>query len=305
MHEAAEDRSLHSLSQACNQASASTLIALPQAVERECSVCSSTSACAASIRDGSSRQLLFNIHSFPRLTRSMQVDFSGRVSKRLLDAQTYRSVFDSDTLVRTYPPYAILSHRWSDDEIEFPELTHAQDLDTSSDPRWAKIRAACSIAQRHGIRWLWSDTSCINTSHPSEKNNAINSMFEFYEEAAICITYSPDVSYRNRDPVNADTFRRADQANLYSEWFERGRTLQELLAPRNMKFYDKDWTLVETKSNLSQALSAILESVPPVRKAQRAFEMQMSQQSSIGKQSAGLHDHKTCCTAYLESSAST
>lgn len=151
-----------------------------------------------------------------------------------------------------------------------------------------------------------SDTCCINTSHPSEKNDAVNSMSEFYEEAAICITYSPDVSCRNRDHVNADTFRGADQPNLYSEWFERGRTLQELLAPRNMdEFYDKDWTLVETKSNLSQALSAILESVPPVRKAQRTFEMHMSQQSSVGKQSAGLHDHKTCCTAYLESSAST
>lgn len=187
----------------------------------------------------------------------MQFDFSGRASKRLLDTQTYRLVFDSDPPVRTDPRYAILSHRWSDEEIEFYELTHAQDLDTRQDPRWTKIRAACSIAQRHGIRWLWSDTCCINTSHPSEKNDAINSMFRFYEEAAICITYLPDVSYHAGDTVNADTFRRADQPNLYSEWFERGWTLQELLAPRNMEFYDRYWTLIETKRNLSQALSVI------------------------------------------------
>ena len=41
------------------------------------------------------------------------------------------------------------------------------------------------------------------------------------------------------------------------EWFTRGWTLQELLAPSNMVFWNKDWTKIGTKAELAEKLSSI------------------------------------------------
>lgn len=65
----------------------------------------------------------------------MQFDFPGLATKRLLDTQSYKLVFDNDPEVRVDPRYAILSHRWSDTEVEFYELTHSQGLGTKQEPR--------------------------------------------------------------------------------------------------------------------------------------------------------------------------
>lgn len=42
-----------------------------------------------------------------------------------------------------------------------------------------------------------------------------------------------------------------------SEWFERGWTLQEFLAPFDVTFFDKDWGEFGTKRNLASLLSRI------------------------------------------------
>ncbi|KAL8676594.1 MAG: hypothetical protein Q9224_007270, partial [Gallowayella concinna] len=41
-----------------------------------------------------------------------------------------------------------------------------------------------------------------------------------------------------------------------SEWFERGWTLQELLAPRHMELYDRNWTYMGTKKSLAPILES-------------------------------------------------
>ncbi|KAL8854335.1 MAG: hypothetical protein Q9221_000821 [Calogaya cf. arnoldii] len=41
-----------------------------------------------------------------------------------------------------------------------------------------------------------------------------------------------------------------------SEWFERGWTLQELLAPRHIEFYDRNWTYMGTKKGLAPILES-------------------------------------------------
>ncbi|EGY23243.1 uncharacterized protein VDAG_04681 [Verticillium dahliae VdLs.17] len=40
-----------------------------------------------------------------------------------------------------------------------------------------------------------------------------------------------------------------------SEWFRRGWTLQELLAPKTVEFYDTDWLFVGTRTSLQRAIS--------------------------------------------------
>ena len=70
-------------------------------------------------------------------------------------------------------------------------------------------------------------------------------MYRFYECADVCFAYLRDVSIDSYE----ETF-------VKSEWFTRGWTLQELLAPAYMKFYDRDWNLLGTKQSLSHLIFA-------------------------------------------------
>lgn len=42
-----------------------------------------------------------------------------------------------------------------------------------------------------------------------------------------------------------------------SEWFSQGWTLQVLLAPRDMVFFDKEWNAIGTRSDLALSIEAI------------------------------------------------
>jgi hypothetical protein len=65
-------------------------------------------------------------------------------------------------------------------------------------------------------------------------------MFKWYGRAGICYAYLEDVP-RHDDAVEADFL-------LTSRWFQRGWTLQELIAPRNVQFYANDWSPLGAKS---------------------------------------------------------
>jgi hypothetical protein len=59
-------------------------------------------------------------------------------------------------------------------------------------------------------------------------------MFRWYEEAKVCYAFLHD--------VRADTGKKIRDA----EWFVRGWTLQELIAPEEVDFYDGGWNLLGT-----------------------------------------------------------
>ncbi|KAJ3528561.1 hypothetical protein NM208_g10145 [Fusarium decemcellulare] len=109
---------------------------------------------------------------------------------RIINVQTFElRQFTSDA-----PPYAILSHKWSEepsDEITFQDW---KDLSTASTkPGYAKIWGACSETLNHGLEWLWVDTNCIDKGNPVELAENINPMFRFYAEAKVCFAYLRDV----------------------------------------------------------------------------------------------------------------
>lgn len=89
-------------------------------------------------------------------------------------------------------------------------------------------------------------------------NESINSIFQWYQKAVVCYTYLSDVL---TSTTGADLFRpletEGQPAREYSEWFERGWTLQELLAPRKMRFFDRDWQLIGTRAELASDISRI------------------------------------------------
>lgn len=167
---------------------------------------------------------------------------------RLLNASTYELRDFRQRASR--PRYAILSHRWFTEEITFNNLNPVELRDGNvSTPQLDKIRGTCRIARGDKLEWVWIDSCCINKDSSEELNRSINSMFKWYQEAAVCYTYLPDVVTSGQS--------KALGAFEDSEWFERGWTLQELLAPRTMKFFDKNWLAMGTRSQLSTEIGRI------------------------------------------------
>ncbi|KAF2723561.1 hypothetical protein K431DRAFT_283002 [Polychaeton citri CBS 116435] len=133
-------------------------------------------------------------------------------------------------------PYVIFSHKWLDQDGH-EEITH-EDI-TSFDqvrrqPSKAlsalKINQLCQLASLQGYEYVWLDTCCIDQKNPAELSASINSMFQWYQEAAVCYVYlaGHDALNEKSDPMQ-------------DIWFSRGWTLQELVAPRRIEFFDKNW----------------------------------------------------------------
>jgi len=142
--------------------------------------------------------------------------------------------------VKNVPPYAILSHRWRDDEVTFRDCDGVPNL--SSNPQivnktgYKKLEGACSRAVQDGLSHIWIDTCCINKSDSAEISEAINSMYSWYELSQICYAYLYDVSASQDPKLKESQFRRSD-------WFTRGWTLQELVTPTRVVFFDAMWQM--------------------------------------------------------------
>lgn len=135
--------------------------------------------------------------------------------------------------------YAILSHRWREEEVTFNDLDADRDL--SHKRGYHKLKRFCETARQLHYEWAWLDTCCIDKSSTTELAEAMRSMYRWYEDSSICLAYLDDVEHDHK-------------ALFESEWFDRGWTLQELIAPNEMSFYDSDWKHLGTKSDLLETL---------------------------------------------------
>jgi hypothetical protein len=113
------------------------------------------------------------------------------------------------------PRYAILSHRWREEEVLFADMNGDQ---TAAQAKigYRKLEASCKVALENGYEYVWCDTCCIDKSSSAELSEAINSMYEYYAKSGLCIAYLDDVE---DGPLNGSTFASA-------VWFSRGWTLQ-------------------------------------------------------------------------------
>lgn len=168
----------------------------------------------------------------------------------LIDVRDYALISYNWSLsegVRETLPYTILSHTWEDEEVSFADI---QDLDRAKlKAGFGKIQGACDIALSDGFRYIWIDTCCIDKSSSAELSEAINSMYNYYHDAELCYVYLSDIDGRRDKRASAPPFIR-------SKWFSRGWTLQELITPRTVIFYARDWSEVGTKSSLQEVISA-------------------------------------------------
>ncbi|KAG2070734.1 WD40 repeat-like protein [Suillus decipiens] len=163
------------------------------------------------------------------------------------------------TLVQGRVEYGILSHRWldtgepsyqdlmekklssplnvrhllSDITSRLKEGRHALHISRSpgenevQNPGYQKLQKCCEEARRLDLHFIWSDTCCIDKNSSAELDESIRSMFRWYRNSSICIVYLGGTTV-------------IEDMRL-EEWFMRGWTLQELLAPRKIKFFNKDW----------------------------------------------------------------
>jgi hypothetical protein len=162
-------------------------------------------------------------------------------------------LIDTATLaLREFPNsdqrYAILSHTWGSpsDEVTYAEMLAVErSTDTIAKSGYDKIVKTCEIARtRYNLPFAWVDTCCINKASSAELSEAINSMYRWYKDAYVCFAYLSDVT---------DSKLSFHQ----SRWFSRGWTLQELIAPKDLVFFDLNWEFRGTKKTMATHISMI------------------------------------------------
>jgi len=150
--------------------------------------------------------------------------------------------------------YAILSHIWGAEEVTFRDL---RDGTGKSKAGYDKIRFCGEWAKRDGLQYFWVDTCCIDKSNSVELQEAINSMFRWYQNAAKCYVYLSDVSTRKRKASDRFSEYTWESAFQSSKWFTRGWTLQELLAPEFVEFFSREGKRVGDKRVLERQIHKI------------------------------------------------
>ena len=187
------------------------------------------------------------------------------------------------------PEYAILSHMWSKTEVLFKDYQEAykesRPIDTgkgmipwkyllrpeeykvSKDTGWGKIAWACREARENGNRgradYLWVDTCCINKNIANEESEAFSLMAQWYGGAKVCYAYLQDVSKDKKEHNKTSRQQPGEELEPgqlgsfgWSRWFDRGWTLQELLAPSNLQFFDHNWVYLNTRENWRSKIEA-------------------------------------------------
>lgn len=163
--------------------------------------------------------------------------------------------------------YAILSHTWGRDEVSFQDFAN---LSTARQRQgFAKIERTCALALSEGYEYAWVDTCCIDKSSSAELSEAINTMFAWYQAASVCYAFLEDL-YGEPFGILPDEFQKMGKGELAlwketvlstqfakCRWFTRGWTLQELIAPSHVVFYDAFWRRVGDKRSLRHILKLI------------------------------------------------
>ncbi|KIK14219.1 hypothetical protein PISMIDRAFT_117382, partial [Pisolithus microcarpus 441] len=144
---------------------------------------------------------------------------------RELDDERIRQV------VTGFLGYVMFSHVWQGQEPSFQDVNVVKSVwNLPETPLNEKLRNFCKETRRLGHNWAWSDTCCIDKSTSSILNQSLTSMYKWYADSVVTLVFLAGVAH----PSGAGDLVR-------SLWMTRAWTLQELLAPKVLLFYDIEW----------------------------------------------------------------
>ncbi|OTA94598.1 hypothetical protein M434DRAFT_10548 [Hypoxylon sp. CO27-5] len=164
---------------------------------------------------------ILNGHIYQFIHKPVVVRYRNTTKMRLLNAHTM--ILEEFPNAEAAPKYAILSHTWGKEEVALQSL-HDE----------TKIENCCRQAMERDLHYVWVDTCCIDKKDPTELSEAINSMFRWYQKSAVCYIYLDDLEADEEGNVQSSILAA-------SRWFTRGWTLQEMLAPERVVFFDRRW----------------------------------------------------------------
>ncbi|KAK6430513.1 hypothetical protein LTR95_013332 [Oleoguttula sp. CCFEE 5521] len=195
------------------------------------------------------------------------------------------------------PPYAILSHRWgeNDAEVTFQELPQQVGMTLEQQkPGFHKIKRFAEMAADAGINYIWVDTCCIDKTSSAELTQSINSMFFWYRQAKFCYAYLADVY--GMEEVKPSHFPADLVSFQTSDWFNRGWTLQELIAPKVVHFYSSSWELIGEKSDMLNVLGDVTGIHPEALKGTPLKHFSVAERMSwAAKRTTGVPEDMAYC----------
>jgi hypothetical protein len=133
--------------------------------------------------------------------------------------------------VAEYYRYATFSHKWEDNnEPLFEKIIRIVVYDLDESLTHDKLQMFCKIVRDSVFHWAWSDTCCINKADHFVLQEALVSMFKWYEGSSVTIVQLRGVRFPSK---------RGDLVR--SIWNTRAWTFQEYHASKVVRFYTEDW----------------------------------------------------------------
>lgn len=154
--------------------------------------------------------------------------------------------------------YAILSHCWgpSEKEIQKEEMENLSKVmlekgEIRNHEGYQKILRSSEQARKRGLDRIWVDVCCMDDESRSE----VNDSFRWFKDSEQCYVYLHDIE----DVVipTVPNLERFPESEGWPKWFSRSWTLQELVAPRVVVFFNRNWELIGDKKGLAPTLSKI------------------------------------------------
>ena len=192
---------------------------------------------------------------------------SGASFKKII-SETGMTKIDDEHIrqsVAKYFKWIMFSHMWEGREPTFKDVNLVHSIHQLDGSRLnEKLRQFCTTSRENDFQWAWSDTCCIDKDTSAILNQSLVSMYSWYEKAAETLVYLADVS-SSTEPD--------DLALTKSKWMTRAWTLQELLASKVVRFYNRDWKLYlndphanhkespAIKQELAQAMGVTAETI--------------------------------------------
>jgi hypothetical protein len=165
------------------------------------------------------------------------------------------------------PSYGILSHTWrKGEEVSYQELLNFSPSIKAKSGYKKIINCAYTIKEL-GYDYVWIDTCCIDKSSSAELSESINSMYPWYKNSEVCLAYMVDVHREaslDQEPVEHANLLEKYPNFETSQWWTRGWTLQELISPRRVVFYDSEWQVIAKIRDIVKAVERFTKIPAPV-----------------------------------------